>query len=109
MKQRWKVSVAALGYRLHRLGLVSDWHYRQLNIELSRRGRSNEPAPLPRETSAVMRQALAVLAEEGVTLRDIARELCLPLNELQAFAFGLSVVEGKGQTSPRGPAGLRLV
>jgi Zn-dependent peptidase ImmA (M78 family)/transcriptional regulator with XRE-family HTH domain len=102
MKSTWKVSVAALGYRMHDLGLISDWHYKHFNIELSRRGRSNEPAPLPRETSAVIRKSLAVLAEEGVTLREIARELRLPVAELQALAFGLGVVEGDGTSlSPR--------
>jgi Zn-dependent peptidase ImmA (M78 family)/transcriptional regulator with XRE-family HTH domain len=109
MKKSWKVSVAALGYRLHALGLVSDWHYKHFNIELSRRGRSNEPAPLARETSAVIRKALAALDEEGVTLRDIAVELHLPLAELQALAFGLGVVAGDGTNPSAGRGALRLV
>jgi len=100
MKKTWKASVAAIGYRLHQLGLVSDWHYKAFNIELSRRGRSNEPAPLPRETSEVLRKTLLLLAEDGVTLRDIARDLHLPPSELQALVFGLAVVEGSGNPSP---------
>ncbi len=34
------------GYRMHELGLMSAWHYKHFSIELSRRGRSNEPEPL---------------------------------------------------------------
>ncbi len=104
MKQRWKVSVAALAHRLHELGLLSDWHYKRINIELSRRGRANEPAPIPRETSAVVRKTLLSLSEEGVRLRDIARELRLPLAELHALAFGLGVIDGdsRGDAHSRG-------
>jgi Zn-dependent peptidase ImmA (M78 family)/DNA-binding XRE family transcriptional regulator len=109
MKKTWKVSVAALGYRLHELGLVSEYHYRHFNIELSRRGRRNEPSPLARETSAILRKTLAALAEEGIKLRDIAHELCLPLKELQALVFGLGVVEGDGGSSTPGRGLLRVV
>lgn len=110
MKSTWHASVQAIGFRLHELGLMSDWHYRHFNIELSRRGRQNEPSPLPRETSAVLRKAVAVLAEEGVGLRKIAQELCLPIAELQSLMFGLGVLEGGtdgGSTARRGA--LRLV
>jgi len=109
MKQHWKVSVAALAHRLHELGLLSDWQYKQLNIELSRRGRANEPAPIPRETSAVVRKTLLSLSEEGVRLRDIARELRLPTTELQALAFGLGVVEGDGRGDTQHRGGLHVV
>lgn len=109
MKQTWKVSVAALGYRLHELGLVTDWHYKHFNIELSRYGRRKEPAPLSRETSAVLRKALATLAEEGVTLRDIASQLHLPLVELQALAFGLALVPGDATNPGNGRGSLRLI
>ena len=38
-KVRWKVSAAALNYRLHDLGITSDWHYRETCIEIARLGR----------------------------------------------------------------------
>jgi Zn-dependent peptidase ImmA (M78 family)/DNA-binding XRE family transcriptional regulator len=104
LKKEWRASVAALGYRLHAIGSMSEWHYRHFNKELSRRGRRNEPAPLPRETSAILDKALKALAEEGTSLRDIARELCVPVSELRALTFGLEVLEGDGarQTPRRG-------
>jgi hypothetical protein len=94
MKSSWRASVAALGFRLHELGIVSDWHYRHLNIELARRGRANEPAPLARETSAILRKAFAALEEEGTGLRDIARDLCLPPSEIRSLTFGFHALEG---------------
>lgn len=88
---------------------MSDWHYRHFNIELSRRGRENEPAPLLRESSAVLRKVIDALAEEGVGLREIARELSLPVAELRSLTFGLGVLDGGqgGSAAPRGS--LRLV
>lgn len=112
MKKSWRVSVAALGYRLHALGLMSEWQYRHFNIELASRGRANEPSPLSREKSAILSKTLAALAEEGVTLRDVARELCVPVAELRALTFGMHIVEGGAQSvrvQPRIPARLKLV
>ncbi|HEX8789846.1 MAG TPA: ImmA/IrrE family metallo-endopeptidase [Polyangiaceae bacterium] len=110
MKRTWRASVAALGYRLHELGMMSDWHYRRFNIELSRRGRANEPAPLPRETSAVLRKAIEALEEDSVGLREIAKEVALPVAELRSLTFGLGVLEGgqAGSSTPR-RGSLRLV
>ena len=43
-KKRWGVSVAALAYRLHKLGILSDWQYRGLCIEMNQIGyRTSEP------------------------------------------------------------------
>ena len=92
LKKQWRASVPAIGRRLHELGCMSDWQYRHFNIELSKRGRENELAPLPRETSAILEKTLAALEEEGTSLRDIARELCVPIAELRALSFGLHVV-----------------
>jgi Zn-dependent peptidase ImmA (M78 family)/DNA-binding XRE family transcriptional regulator len=108
MKRDWRASVAALGYRLHTLGRMTEWQYRHFNIELSRRGRSNEMNPLSRETSQVLEKTLRALAEEGTGLREIARELHVPIAELRALSFGLHVVEGGGATGAR-KASLRLV
>jgi Zn-dependent peptidase ImmA (M78 family)/transcriptional regulator with XRE-family HTH domain len=96
MKARWRASVAALGRRLHDLNLMTKWQYDHFTIELSKRGRSNEPSPLPRESSVVLRKALAALAEEGVGLREIARELHLPVAEIRALSFGLQAIDGHG-------------
>jgi len=109
MKKTWHASVAALGHRLFDLGLVSEWQYRHFNIELAKRGKRNEPAPLPRETSAILRKTIAALGEEGVGLREIARDLHLPVGELRALTFGLHALTGEGQDSAPSHAALRLL
>jgi hypothetical protein len=91
-------SVSAVNYRLHELGLVSDWHYRRLCIEMSKRGfRSSEPDGAPRETSLVLPKLLtSLLQEDGVSRSGIAAALGVSLRELESllFAFVLTAIDG---------------
>jgi Zn-dependent peptidase ImmA (M78 family)/DNA-binding XRE family transcriptional regulator len=90
LKTRWRVSVAALNYRLHSLGLTTEWQYRTLCIELARRGwRTAEPEPISRETSQLLRKSLHTMRMEGVGLADIAADLCVSQTELEELTFGL--------------------
>ena len=90
-KRRWNVSAAALIYRMNKVeGMLSDWHYRSLFVEISRKGyRTSEPQPSPPETSQVLEKVFKALREDGMTKEDIARELALPLDELEKMVFGL--------------------
>ncbi len=111
-KKLWGVSVAALVVRLHRVGLISDWTYRSLFMELSKAGyRSNEPDGLPPESSALLAQVLGLMREDGLTLRDVARQIFVPAEELERLMFGLAVVGIPGQraSSKAGKGHLRLV
>jgi Zn-dependent peptidase ImmA (M78 family)/DNA-binding XRE family transcriptional regulator len=93
LKSIWNVSVAALAHRLHRLEMVSEWHYRTLCIEISERGfRSNEPKSQPRERSQVYEKVFTALRNEGKTRSEVARELNLQPQDLEALVFGLTVV-----------------
>lgn len=104
-KKRWGVSVAALAYRTHKLGIVSDWQYRGLCIEMNQVGyRTAEPDGLPPERSQVWRKVFTELWSERVTREDIAHELSLPVSELENLVFGLT-----GPVTPPTPSGLRLV
>jgi Zn-dependent peptidase ImmA (M78 family) len=115
-KKLWSVSVAALAHRLHSLDLLSEWHYRGLCIEMTKRGyRKAEPEGVPRETSQVLNKVFAALREEGISKSDVARELCIHPSELDALVFGLILVpvsgtggDNKGGGGRRGP-NLRLV
>lgn len=90
-KKRWKVSAMALAYRLHGLGYLSDWNYRSLCIELGKRGyRSGEPEGIERETSTVLAKVLAALWSRRLTRADIADDLGIPLEEIEALIFRLS-------------------
>jgi Zn-dependent peptidase ImmA (M78 family)/DNA-binding XRE family transcriptional regulator len=90
-KVRWKVSAMALAYRLHMLGLLSDWSHRSICIELGKMGyRSGEPSSIDRETSTVLAKVLAALWGKRLTKRDIARDLAVPLEEIETLIFGLT-------------------
>lgn len=103
IKKMWRVSLAALIHRLHRLRSLSEWQYRSLCIEISRQGyRTKEIEGYPhRESSQVLAKAFNELRENKTSHADIARSLHLPLGELEGLLLGLtmSVVEGEGNGS----------
>jgi Zn-dependent peptidase ImmA (M78 family)/transcriptional regulator with XRE-family HTH domain len=105
-KKTWGVSVAALNYRLHSLNLTGDWQYRSLCIEIAKRGfRTREPEEMPRETSHMLPEMLAVLYREGVSRSQIAKALCITPNELEQLLFGLVMtqIEGGRKAQSDGP------
>jgi Zn-dependent peptidase ImmA (M78 family)/transcriptional regulator with XRE-family HTH domain len=109
LKKNWNVSVAALAYRMHDLCCMSEWQYRNVMIDISRRGfRKSEPDPSPRETSKLFMKVMAALREDGVAKADIAEELKLPVQEIEELIFGLSItgIASNGKvtitTRPRG-------
>lgn len=115
LKHRWGVSLAALVYRLHELGLITDWQYRILFIEISKRGyRTNEPRPIDRERSSVLAQVFETLRERGSGVKDVARDLRWRREDVEEFIFGLGATltslrgGGKGTSSVDAPR-LRLV
>lgn len=97
-KAKWHVSAMALARRLETLGLVTDWVYRSICIELSKRGfRSREPeSPLVPESSQVLRKVLAALRSNDVTTRKMAAQFGLPLAEFNSYLSGLVVVAEDG-------------
>lgn len=99
-KKRWKVSALNLTKRSHGLGLLTDWQYRSLCIELTKRGKANEPQPMKeRETSQVLDKVFRALRSEGVSKAEVARELAIPVDELNSLVFGLlslQAIEGEG-------------
>lgn len=102
VKKRWRVSVAALNYRLHELGITSEWHYHELCIEISRLGRHLEVNPLQRELSQVLPQVFAALRSEGTGRGDVARALHLNVADLDALLAGLTIgaIAGGDQGGP---------
>lgn len=91
LKSRWRVSVAALNYRLHQLGWSTEWHYRELCIELGQFGRNREPNGLPREQSQVLSKVFSALRSERISRQDIAESLRITSDELNALTFGLAM------------------
>jgi Zn-dependent peptidase ImmA (M78 family)/DNA-binding XRE family transcriptional regulator len=104
-KLRWRVSAMAMAYRLNALGLLSDWQYKSSCIELGKRGyRSAEPDGIDRETSVIWRKVLSQLWVEKTTKNDIAKDLNLPLDELEGLIWNLAGVDQR----PTGPTGSGL-
>lgn len=112
-KSRWKVSVAALNYRVHKLGLTSDWEYRGLCIEIQKAGyRTKEPYGIERETSQVWSQVFTDLRQSGMSKSALAEQLALPPEELDNLVFGLVgmlPLEGGAQLTAQRSGHLRLV
>ncbi len=114
-KQHWRTSLAAYVYRLHVLGLITEWQYRTLNVEISKRGyRTREPHGVGRETSQVLNKVFSALRTEGIGKADVAAALRIESADLDELVFGLAIVPvtGKAQKRQQGhsrrPA-LRLV
>lgn len=96
-KKNWNVSVSAFAYRLHKLGYISDWNFKSLNIEMRRRGyKVNEPNGSPHEQSRVFEIILSRLRELGMSLAFTANQICLPEEELRGLLFGLAKVSIEG-------------
>ena len=90
-KARWRVSAMAMAYRLHALGLMSEWQYKSACIELGRRGyRAGEPGGIERETSRIWQKVMTQLWSERKTKNDIASQLHIPLDELEGLIWGLT-------------------
>jgi Zn-dependent peptidase ImmA (M78 family) len=93
-KRRWGVSVASLNYALHKIGKISDWHYRGYYMALAKMGREYELEPLPPETSTVWMKILVDLWRRGMPLSRVAEQLNLPEKELNDLLFGIAVPNG---------------
>jgi len=112
LKTIWKVSVAALNYRLHDLGMTTDWYYRMTCIEITRRGRTIEPNQIERETSQILPKVFSTLYEENVSRSDVARQLAIPREELENLMFGLTftAIDGGQKGMPqKSRANLKLI
>jgi Zn-dependent peptidase ImmA (M78 family) len=112
LKKYWNVSALALTYRLHSLGKISDWQYRQSVIELGRLGyRTGEPDGGPRESSMLLQKVFSFLREQGMLPRHIAAELNSNLSELNSWVFGLVVTAqaGEGKVSEAKRPRLQIV
>lgn len=104
-KSYWCVSTSALIKRMNELGLVTDWHYRNLIIELSGKwGRESEPNTITkRETSKLLPMIFKALKEDGINKEDIAKNLRIFVDDIDSLLFNLTFVGingGKKAFSP---------
>ena len=107
LKFRWRVSAMALARRIYSVGRLSEWQYKSMCIELARRNyRSAEPMGIERETSIVWKKILTQLWSERVTKHDIAKELNLPVDELEGLIWGLTHIDRRPDPREAGPLSL---
>jgi Zn-dependent peptidase ImmA (M78 family)/transcriptional regulator with XRE-family HTH domain len=96
-KKRWGVSLVALAYRMHQMGLITEHHYKGLCIQISiKGGRTREIDGIPRERSQLLDKMLRMLAQDGVNRSQIARELLVTPAELDEMMFGLTMTAFDG-------------
>lgn len=92
-KAVWQVSATAYTRRLHQLGMITDWQYRTLMIELTKLGyRSGEPNGAIREGSRLIPMLLGELRKEGIGLQALADQLRLGAHDVRSLFFGLAPV-----------------
>lgn len=104
-KGRWKVSVAALTYRVHKLGLITEWKNRDFCIEIAKRGYNKiEPKGIEREKSVVWDKVLKTLWAEKTTQNDVANDLNIPVTEVSDLLFGMLDRAALGDQTPRMPS-----
>jgi Zn-dependent peptidase ImmA (M78 family) len=88
----WRVSALSYIRRLHRLGVITDWHHRSLMVEAAHAGYRREEGDIDRERSKLIPAVLRFLADDGIGVHDLAAELALPVDELHGLLFGLPLV-----------------
>ncbi|NAZ80794.1 ImmA/IrrE family metallo-endopeptidase [Kineococcus sp. R8] len=101
-KSYWRVAAMAMAYRLHALGLLSDWSYRSNIIALGRLGyRTGEPAGMERERSLLFQKVFAA-SGRGAVIKEMSSETGLPLGVLGELTFSVepTTVPSLGAASP---------
>ena len=75
LKSYWRVSLGALIYRAHALQLITERHYRTLNMDLNKLpgGRKREPGEFTREEPQLVRQVVQRYLDGGYSVSEIAR------------------------------------
>lgn len=92
IKKVFGVSLVALAYRMHKLGLISEWIYtRVLCPAIAKYNyRKSEPYPMSRETSQVLDTITSELMSEGIGLDDIAKNIQLKKTDITPLLFQIS-------------------
>lgn len=96
-KKVWGVSIAALAHRCHRLGLLTDWEYRSLAVDIASKGyRKVEPESIRKESSQVLGKILPLLHEDGESRSSIAEHLSVTTRDIDTIMYGLTITSING-------------
>ncbi len=87
-KTYWSVSAVAFAYRLHQMGILTDWSYRNTMVDLASRGyRSSEPGGVPRERSLLFKKVFSTAGHRKV--REFADAMAVDQSLLGQLTFGV--------------------
>lgn len=103
LKQRWKVSLAALLHRARELGKLSDASYRRAFIQLNVTGyRNNEPHEPDREWPTLVADAASIALEDS-SVSELARTAGVPERDLKDILDLLNAGAVQANLLPRHP------
>ena len=91
IKRRFGVSLVALAYRMHKLGMITDRMYIHNLCPLfaKKKYRTIEPEPMEREISSALRKMLTILKNDGIGIEQIAENLNVSPKDVADLTFGL--------------------
>lgn len=88
LKERWKVSLAALVRRAKDLKIISEDTYKRANVQIQKNGwKYNEPSESEIEMPTILSQAVNLLGEDELSISQIAEELSISESDLRWFIF----------------------
>jgi Zn-dependent peptidase ImmA (M78 family)/transcriptional regulator with XRE-family HTH domain len=94
LRPLWKTSAMSIIMQLRAVGVITEWHHRTLLIEASKLGlRSKEINGIESEKSRLLELLLKSLREDNISLKNIAEDLMLPLQEITNLVFQLGVIK----------------
>jgi Zn-dependent peptidase ImmA (M78 family)/transcriptional regulator with XRE-family HTH domain len=105
LKKRYGISIQALLYRLHDLGIINDSYYQNMCIEINRRGwKKQEPEERDYEKPEwLQRNLLRLVAEKAIDIDEAHRmagidiDIALPSTPIERRAFIKLPIEKKRQ------------
>lgn len=110
IKENWRVSSVALIVRMKNVGMLTEWQYRTLMVEATKRGlRKAEVNGIARERSLIIDKLLSVLKSDSVDLNKLGSILSIPIDELANLLFKVALIEGGGTSSGGKRPNLKLV
>ncbi len=113
LRDVWKASSMAIVFRLHQLRVLSDWTYRMMCQDLSKRGfRRGEPGSmLSAEASSLWTQILADLRDQGQSFPHLAKLIGVRPSDVRSLLVGLVPlsIDGGASTPKRSTGDLRLL
>lgn len=94
-KRKWGLSLAALAYRAHTIGLWSEHSFRRANQHLRAAGYPEQGPLGPPESPTLIGAALDLLAGNGTTVEELARASRLTVTQIA------EVAQAGSDTKPR--------